>query len=147
MPRQLGGNKSRRVRIVREHFQCFFAILHTAVIKRAAHHSLLPLRMDAVVEVEIRIFSWLADGPAGKNFRHFGYVVLRVTGVHTYGVKFHHFPAIILIEAADLLLLCLLRLAARTATVGAGESSWRGRKPSAENALITLAAHRHFPLL
>ena len=105
MTREFGGNEPRRVRIVREHFQRFFAVFLAAVVEGVAHHDFLALRVKLGPEHKFGIAARLANGPAGEALGHFDHVLLRVAGVDADGVQLHHFAAVVFVQAALLLLL------------------------------------------
>ncbi len=83
-----------------EHFQGFFAVFFAAVVEGAAHHDFLAFAVNFFVEKEFGIFARLVNGPARQALGHLNHVLLGVAGVHADGVEFHHFPAVIFIQAA-----------------------------------------------
>src|SRR5262249_1335351 len=64
--------------------------------------------VQALVELKVRVFPRLLDGPAGKAASHFGDIFLRVAAVDTERVQLHEFAPVVLIQPANSLLGLLL---------------------------------------
>src|SRR6185437_11066241 len=129
-----------------EHVESFQAVFHSSVIKCLAHDDFRGAVMDAVVEEKLRVFARRANGPAGKAIGHLNYVCLRVTAVHADCVEFHHFAAVIFIEAALLFFGRTLRRLSIWETSCLRELTRRGRLHAHKQALKALAAESEFLL-
>src|SRR5690348_9946394 len=100
-----------------------------------AHHDFFPVRVNPIVEEELGFFARRTNSPACENLSHVDDVLLRVSGIDADGVEFHHFAAVVLVQATVLLFRTPVRALHSV-----------GRWNHAETHVTALLAHRAYLL-
>src|SRR5712691_2220350 len=95
------------MRIARQNVEDLLALFHPPRVNFVSEHGLDAGVMETILEEKFRITPRLPDAPTGKRLRDVDDVVLRVAAIHPECVQFHELAAIILIQAALLLLFCI----------------------------------------
>src|SRR5580658_4323730 len=84
--------------------QNFEAFLLALWFDAMAEHDFASGFVGALFKSEAAALFGLLQRPSGEDARYFGHILLGVAAIHTKGVKFHQFAAVVFIESVTLAL-------------------------------------------